>query len=45
MTTRMYHPEHGWTHAYTAQEIEALKKQGWQVEEQKKPRRKDKDQK
>jgi hypothetical protein len=32
MTTRMYHPLNGWTHAYDQSEIEALKKNGWEVE-------------
>ncbi len=32
MTTRMHHPEHGWTHAYTPEEIEAMQKHGWEVE-------------
>lgn len=38
MTTRMMHPLHGWMHAYSASEIEALKKHGWVVEEQPKPK-------
>lgn len=29
MTVRMRHPEHGWTHAYSAGEVEALKLNGW----------------
>lgn len=37
MTTRMMHPEHGWTHAYDASEVESLKAQGWIVEPEKKP--------
>lgn len=32
MTTRMMHPEHGWTHAYGEADIEAHKKNGWVVE-------------
>lgn len=35
MTVRMYHPEHGWTHAYSEEERKALEKQGWQVEQPK----------
>lgn len=32
MTTRMAHPEHGFTHAYSADEIEKLRKSGWRPE-------------
>lgn len=32
MTTRMMHPEHGWTHAYGEHEVEKLKALGWIVE-------------
>jgi len=31
-TVRMRHEEHGWTHAYTAQEVEEHEKNGWVVE-------------
>ncbi len=33
MTTRMKHPEHGWTHAYDQSEIDRLKAHGWEPEE------------
>jgi hypothetical protein len=32
MTTRMFHPEHGWTHAYGDAEVAAHEARGWQVE-------------
>jgi hypothetical protein len=32
MTTRMMHPDNGWTHAYGQGEIESLKALGWVVE-------------
>lgn len=32
MTTRMAHPEHGFTHAYDASEIKRLESFGWKVE-------------
>lgn len=32
MTTRMLHPEHGATHAYSEGEIQKLKASGWIVE-------------
>lgn len=35
--TRMYHPEHGWTHAYSAQEVKQLESHGWKVEGEKPP--------
>jgi hypothetical protein len=28
----MFHPEHGWMHAYTPGEIESLKANGWEEE-------------
>jgi hypothetical protein len=48
MTVRMFHPQHGWTHAYSEPEVKDLEKQGWQVEAPKQPepkqRRKSKEQ-
>jgi hypothetical protein len=32
MTTRMHHPEHGWTHAYGDAEVAAHEANGWVVE-------------
>ena len=32
MTTRMHHPEHGWTHAYGDDEVAAHEANGWVVE-------------
>lgn len=33
MTTRMMHPLHGWTHAYSDEEIKRLQELGWSVEQ------------
>jgi hypothetical protein len=47
MTVRMFHPQHGWTHAYSEMEVKELEKHGWQVEAPKpepKQRRKSKEQ-
>lgn len=37
MTVRMYHPEHGWTHAYSEKERKELEALGWKVEQPPQP--------
>lgn len=39
MTVRMFHPQHGWTHAYSEREVKELEKLGWKVEESPKGRK------
>lgn len=34
MLVRMKHEEHGFTHAYTLDEIEAMKQRGWEIEKE-----------
>lgn len=42
MTVRMYHPQHGWTNAYSEREVKELEKQGWCVEAPKRRKSKEK---
>lgn len=37
MATRMFHPKHGWTHAYGAHDVEKHKANGWILEGEKLP--------